>query len=118
MIIVSAATLPLNRLRILRPGGLFVFLEPEAVNSVDTVALVSRIFPATIKSTPPSAGKKSIPKYSANSAPIGEEFRQEPTGVDGLESPETKIAADRVGIVSQRLDTLFVPYITGIAVKP
>ena len=110
-------TRPLIERRVLRPGGLFVFLEPETVGSADTVELVSRIFPTRIKSNSSSPGRKSRSKDSTTDSPGIEEVA-EVTRVVSTETPEAKDAADRVAIVSQRLDTLFVPYITGIAVRP
>ena len=104
----STATCPINGRRILRPGGLFVFLEPETVASIGTVELVSRIFPATVKDRS-AAGRKS--RYGGGDSNNAEE-------VDSSESSEAKEGADRVGIVSQMVDTLFVRYITGIAVRP
>ena len=103
----STATCRINRRRILRPGGLFVFLEPETVASIGVVELVSQIFPATIKDRS-ATGKKSRYGGDSNSA---EE-------VDSSESSEAKEGAGTVGIVSQMVDTLFVRYVTGIAVRP
>lgn len=91
--------------RVLRPGGLFVFLEPEGV---DSVGLVARVFPPAVKADTKARDDRSDPAVSEDDA----------SGAADESSSTADEAFSRQAVVWQRVDTIFEPYITGIAKKP
>jgi hypothetical protein len=118
--------------RVLKPGGLFVFMEPDGDGQ--KIPAITTVFPKDIikkaEAGEEEAGgeqqKKRGKRKKASKAPQEDPYAYEtPPPMDGTsltesleEKEEDRAAVVLPGVTFERLQNFADPYITGIAVRP
>lgn len=125
---------------ILRPGGLFVFIEPDSGSNL--IGDIKQVFPETIKVKTTSAKSElkesSSPKSSKKRRKIEESMTPDETGAssdndsavaieyslqsteeDSSSAKQASKSRTKQGLSFERIDNYNIePYIVGIAIKP
>ena len=124
--------------RILRPGGLFVFVEPANTNNGETIKTIESIFPKEIisiesagtkiekakaKEAKKSKNNKKIPKNDLETfSNIDDENKVEEVEVNTINQNDNNDVNTkpivRPGLTYELLQNVIDPYVTGIGIKP
>jgi len=124
--------------RMLRPGGLFVFVEPASSSNGETIKTIESIFPKEIVSTESAGAKlekakaKDMKKEKSKKSKKSKNSDVETFAIDEDNDSNEEINSNgeiiteeviikpiiRPGLTYEVLQNIIDPYITGIGIKP